>query len=682
MRSSNAVALILLLIWTASSLLAVAEDPGGQLIEAVKSGDVENTRSLLEKGAGSDGIDEEHLSPLFWASAAGNLEVVDLLLLAGADVNRKVRFGSTALIAAASWGHVAVIKRLIAAGADVNAVNDRLISALGIAAQRGKPDAVKILLLNGATAGPAVEGGPVPLVTASNYGRTEVVRLLLENGADIQARDEDGRTALMAASYRGRPDTVKLLLEMGAETDLQDSYGNTALILAATTGQEQIIRMLLGQGANPHVKNNSGDNALTVARKRGRTDVVRLLLDRFNEADSGETRFQGSAEQYVEGKKEPIQRPYKPPIATPDVVVSGHPEKIAQIVGEFDRERKCLTENRTLTRYGLAGTDLGVPFSHNGRTYLLFGDTLGINGGDCIAYTPDMNLEDGVQLNFIADERGRYKTVEIPGIGQGDMEVPIEGVSVNGRMYTYHTTDFSTKAVVGRSVAAVSRDDGRTFTNLYDLSMKRFLNVTVVKIDPGRWKGLPDAGGPAILLFGSGEWRKSNVSLAFQPASDIESSGAIRYFAGLDESGKPTWSRDETAAVPLFHQSCVGELSASYLECLDRWILLYNCDEKGNGIIMRTAKAPWGPWSEPQWLIGPGIKGVLRQFMHRTWKTEQSDILHEPGREYMHGFVYGPYIFEDFTVGNNEAATVYFTLSTWNPYTVVLMKARLKKVEP
>jgi hypothetical protein len=29
--------------------------------------------------------------------------------------------------------------------------------------------------------------------------------------------------------------------------------------------------------------------------------------------------------------------------------------------------------------------------------------------------------------------------------------------------------------------------------------------------------------------------------------------------------------------------------------------------------------------------------------------------------------------------GNNSSTTIYFTMSTWNPYTVVLMKATLSK---
>ncbi len=45
-----------------------------------------------------------------------------------------------------------------------------------------------------------------------------------------------------------------------------------------------------------------------------------------------------------------------PPAVT---VVPGSSRKLYQLTGEFDRERQMLTLNRTETRFGLAGTDLG-----------------------------------------------------------------------------------------------------------------------------------------------------------------------------------------------------------------------------------------------------------------------------------------------------------------------------------
>lgn len=119
------------------------------------------------------------------------------------------------------------------------------------------------------------------------------------------------------------------------------------------------------------------------------------------------------------------------------IYVPGSTVKICQLVGDYDRERQTPTQNLTDTRYHLWGTDLGVPFSHYGHIFLLFGDTIGPPGGDAIAYTTDWNPEDGLELTFIHDPSGTYKPVQIPGIDQADFHVPMEGVS--GAENTVHT---------------------------------------------------------------------------------------------------------------------------------------------------------------------------------------------------------------------------------------------------
>jgi ankyrin repeat protein len=55
-----------------------------------------------------------------WAARSGDVDTVDLLLKAGADVDRATPFDATPLIAPAQAGHVEVVRRRLAAGADAN----------------------------------------------------------------------------------------------------------------------------------------------------------------------------------------------------------------------------------------------------------------------------------------------------------------------------------------------------------------------------------------------------------------------------------------------------------------------------------------------------------------------------------------------------------------------------------
>ncbi len=361
------------------------------------------------------------------------------------------------------------------------------------------------------------------------------------------------------------------------------------------------------------------------------------------------------------------------------VVITAQASKISQLVGDYDKERQTPTQNLTQTRYQLLSTDLGVPFRHNGKTFVLFGDSFGGNGGDAIAYTTDSNLNDGLNLQFITDAQGIYRPIIIPGISQGGFEVPTEGVSVNGRMYIYHTTDSSGAGTMGRSVVAVSDNDGQTFTYLYDLSRQYFINVSVVQVESGNWPGVPQLQGPGLMMFGSGTYRQSNVYLAYQPSTGINSASTVRYFAGLNAAQQPTWSTAESASKPLFNQPCVGEFSVSYNAFIGKWIMLYNCVfSDSRGIVMRTADYPWGPWSAGQILFRPWEDNGYCHFMHTSWTYEKCDNVYDAGHENEWGGEYGPYQFEDAATGSSMNTTIYFTMSTWNPYTVVLMKASLR----
>ncbi|MBM3302650.1 MAG: DUF4185 domain-containing protein, partial [Deltaproteobacteria bacterium] len=259
-------------------------------------------------------------------------------------------------------------------------------------------------------------------------------------------------------------------------------------------------------------------------------------------------------------------------------------------------------------------------------------------------------------------------------------EVPTEGVSVDGNMYVYHTTDHTTEAAMGRSVVAVSKDDGHTFRYLYDLSTQHFINVSIVEVDTRQWKGLPEQKDIGLVMFGSGTYRKSDVRLAFQPAARIESRESIRFFAGVDIFGMPVWSASEDAAKPLFHEPCIGEFSVSFNRYIRKWIMLYHCGPDPQGIQIRTSDQPWGAWSASKVLFEAGRDDAYCRFIHAQWDWKRCDILHDPGREYRRGAMYGPYQFEDLAVGDNTSTTIYFTVSTWNPYTVILMKATLRRV--
>ena len=353
--------------------------------------------------------------------------------------------------------------------------------------------------------------------------------------------------------------------------------------------------------------------------------------------------------------------------------------KVSQVTGERDRERNVFTDNRTETRYGFRGIDLGASFEHKGQLVFLFGDTWpsGPNtpdrpiDGDAVAVSDDKNPDDGLTMRFLTAADGKYAAARMPGVNLAGFEVPNGGFSAGGHMYGFYTTDHSRSArgeVMGRCVLGRS-DDGINWTKVYDLSSEHFINVAPAIVDAATTPGLPIKKGKALLMWAGGrEYRRSSVRLAFVPLDQVEDRAAVRYWTPKG------WSANEADAAPVAEHPQVGELSVEWCAPLKKWLMLYNSNDP-RGLQLRTADRAVGPWSEKQTLYNP--QDGYGRYMHISYATERADAVYDPGRENEYGGEYGPYMIPRFFRKTPKGARIYFLMSTWNPYNVVLMRADL-----
>jgi ankyrin repeat protein len=102
-------------------------DPGKEIIRACKSGNLLRVRELLKTDSGLvNSLDSDASTPLHCATWKGHLEVVRLLLDAGANVNahnENDHWGTTPLHAAAHANQAAIAQLLIDRGAEINALD-------------------------------------------------------------------------------------------------------------------------------------------------------------------------------------------------------------------------------------------------------------------------------------------------------------------------------------------------------------------------------------------------------------------------------------------------------------------------------------------------------------------------------------------------------------------------------
>ncbi|ENI01662.1 hypothetical protein COCC4DRAFT_83825 [Bipolaris maydis ATCC 48331] len=163
--------------------------------------------------------DSRGWTPLISAAQYGQPEMVQLLLRA--DVNVQGGKYGTALQAASYEGYVQIVKMLLNAGAEVNAQGGEYSSALQAASCEGHERVVKILLNAGAD---AKAGAPVnALYLASARGHKQVVKILLNAGADV---------------------------DVGADVEAQDGFYIKALCLASVHGHEHAVEILLNTVAD------------------------------------------------------------------------------------------------------------------------------------------------------------------------------------------------------------------------------------------------------------------------------------------------------------------------------------------------------------------------------------------------------------------------------------------------
>jgi hypothetical protein len=188
--------------------------------------------------------------------------------------------------------------------------------------------------------------------------------------------------------------------------------------------------------------------------------------------------------------------------------------------------------------------------------------------------------------------------------------------------------------------------------------------------------GLPADQRLGVYLWGIPKYRESYPYLAYAPAAAVADQSTWRYLTGLDANGAPVWSTDPAQANTVFSTGdaapCIGESSVAWVEPLKKWLMLYNCQP---GVVARTSNTPWGPWSAPSTVFSPNDDNGLCHFVHHGGQT--CDRATDAPWSADGGGPYAPFVLTRYTSGTAGRATVYYLLSTWNPYQVVVMRMTL-----
>ncbi|MES2625443.1 MAG: ankyrin repeat domain-containing protein [Pseudomonadota bacterium] len=231
------------------------------------------------------------LTALHFAVREGDLESTKVLVEAGADVNQKSEFGWTPLLTATQNRFYELGKYLLEHGADPNIANEGGWNPLYIATDNRN-----------------IEGGDYP-TRKPDMDHLAYIKLLLDAGANPNLRmasstetrtifthqwlREEGATPFLRAAQSSDVELMKLLLEAGADPNIPTTVGVTPLMVASgiawvegvtfewsEEANKETIRMLLELGNDPNTQDHEdGRTAMMGAAHKGRPYAIQMLVD-------------------------------------------------------------------------------------------------------------------------------------------------------------------------------------------------------------------------------------------------------------------------------------------------------------------------------------------------------------------------------------------------------------------
>lgn len=250
-------------------------EDGAVFLAACSSGDTDEVKKLLARGADINTVNVDGLTALHQACIDENLDMVKFLVENRANVNQQDNEGWTPLHAAASCGYLNIAEYFISHGASVGIVN----SEGEVPSDLAEESAMKDLLLE------QVKKQGVDLEQSRKEEEQQMLqdaRQWLNSGKIEDVRQaRSGATALHVAAAKGYSEVLRLLIQAGYELNVQDHDGWTPLHAAAHWGVKEACSILAEALCDMDIRNKLGQTPFDVADE-GLVEHLEMLQKKQN----------------------------------------------------------------------------------------------------------------------------------------------------------------------------------------------------------------------------------------------------------------------------------------------------------------------------------------------------------------------------------------------------------------